>query len=75
MEGEYALWRTDTLNLSIRQDLQCAPGSLRHLGFEDDTAPSFSSGPDIHGIVWERFQAQHQADEINALWPEAKYAP
>jgi catechol 2,3-dioxygenase-like lactoylglutathione lyase family enzyme len=73
--GEYALWRTETVNLSIRQDRKCAPGSLRHLGWEDPSAPSFSEEQDVNGIVWERFQAQHQADEINKLWPEAKYCP
>lgn len=73
--GEYALWRTESLNISVRHDSVCAPGSLRHLGWEDATATEFSRDTDINGIVWERFTAQQQADEINEMWPEAKYQP
>lgn len=75
VENEYALWRTSTLNVSIRQDANCTPGELRHLGWEDDAALSFSEDTDVNGITWERFNAQQQADEINALWPEADYQP
>jgi len=71
--NEYALWRTDTLNLSIRYDPQVAPGSLRHLGWEDPSAEQFSSDTDVNGILWERFSAQQQADEINQLWPQVGY--
>ncbi len=71
--NEYALWRTDALNLSLRHDPDCSPGELRHLGWEDDTAVSFSTETDINGILWECFTAQQQADEINAIWPEANY--
>ena len=73
--GEYALWRTESLNISVRQDSTYTAGSLRHLGWEDPTAPEFSQDKDVNGIVWERFTAQHQADEINGLWPEAEYQP
>jgi len=73
--GEYALWRTDSLNLSVRQDASCASGSLRHLGWEDTSASEFTQDVDVNGIVWERFAAQHQADEINEIWPEANYQP
>lgn len=73
--GEYALWRTDTLNLSVRHDFTLPPGSLRHLGWEDPTATAFSMETDVNGIVWERFDAHHQAEEIQALWPEASYTP
>lgn len=73
--NEYALWRTESLNFSVRQDSTCKPGELRHLGWEDSTAPEFSQNTDINGIVWERFTAQQQADEINELWPEANYDP
>ncbi len=73
--GEYALWRTKTLNVSVRQDSSCPPGSLRHLGWEDPTAAEFSQDTDVNGLVWERFTAQHQADEINDIWPEAQYQP
>jgi len=73
--NEYALWRTDLLNLSIRQDSTCRPGELRHLGWEDNSVAEFSEEKDVNGITWERFSAQQQADEINELWPEAKYQP
>ena len=73
--NEYALWRTDSLNVSIRQDSACKSGELRHLGWEDSSAQEFSKDVDVNGIVWERFNAQQQADEINELWPEAKYQP
>lgn len=71
--GEYALWRTHVLNISVRQDPTCDAGSLRHLGWEDPTAPELTQDTDINGIVWERFSAQHQADEIHQIWPEADY--
>ena len=73
--NEYALWRTDSLNVSIRQDSTCKPGELRHLGWEDNSASGFSEEKDVNGITWESFSAQQQADEINGLWPEAKYQP
>lgn len=73
--NEYALWRTNILNVSIRQDSSCKPGELRHLGWEDSSASEFSEDKDVNGITWERFSAQQQADEINALWREAKYKP
>lgn len=73
--GEYALWRTETLNVSVRQDPTCKAGSLRHLGWEDPEASEFSQETDVNGIVWERFAAQHQADEINEIWPQARYQP
>jgi len=75
VEGEYALWRTETINLSVRQDDSCQPGELRHLGWEDSSAIEFSQDVDVNGIVWERFNAQHQADEINEIWSDANYVP
>ena len=73
--NEYALWRTETLNFSIRQDPTCTSGELRHLGWEDSTALDFSEEKDVNEITWERFSAQQQAEEINALWPDANYKP
>ena len=73
--GEYALWRTNCLNVSVRQDPSCQSGGLRHLGWEDPSAPEFSEETDVNGIVWENFSAQQQAEEINELWPEAGYEP
>lgn len=75
VENEYALWRTDSLNVSVRQDATCKPGELRHLGWEDPSATEFSQDTDVNGIVWERFNAHQQADEINELWPEANFSP
>ena len=86
ISDEYALWRTDSLNVSIRQDSSCTPGDLRHLGWEDDSAEEFIQvgweddsaeefiqDTDVNGIIWEHFNAQQQADEINELWPEINY--
>ncbi len=75
VENEYALWRTDSLNFSIRQDTDRHSGQLRHLGWEDDQATDFIEEKDVNGIVWERFTAQQQAKEINDYWPEAQYQP
>ena len=73
--GQYALWRTEILNLSIRYDSKCSSGSLRHLGWEDSDATEFTQDIDVNDIVWEHFNAQNQADEINNLWTEADYSP
>ncbi|MEQ8264180.1 hypothetical protein [Pseudohaliea sp.] len=75
VHGEYALWRTASLNLSVRHDPDCAPGSLRHLGWEDSAATVFSEETDVNGITWECFSAAQQAEEINTLWPDANYRP
>ena len=75
IEGEYALWRTETLNFSIRQDKSCPAGTMRHLGWEQDDADEFSSDTDLNGIVWEKFSAEQQATEINEFWPQANYQP
>jgi catechol 2,3-dioxygenase-like lactoylglutathione lyase family enzyme len=73
IEGTYALWRTETLNLSIRHAPEVAPGQLRHLGWEDDEAQAFTTEVDVNGITWERFAARHQAEEIQAAWPGTNY--
>ncbi len=73
IEGEYALWRTDTLNVSVRQDNSCSPGSLRHLGWEDASVSSLSAETDVNGIVWEKFTASQQADEIREIWSDVDY--
>jgi hypothetical protein len=65
---EYALWRTDTLNFSIRETAE-AGDKLRHLGWEDSTAESFTQDTDVNGIPWERFAASQQQAEIESLWP------
>lgn len=73
IEGAYALWRTESLNLSIRQGAGVAPGQVRHLGWEDNQAKAFTAETDVNGITWERFAAQHQAEEINDVWPGTNY--
>ena len=72
VEGSYALWRTDLLNLSIRVDPASA-GKVRHIGFEDSSATSFSVETDGNGFQWERFAAEHQRAEITELWPNAEF--
>ena len=73
--GEYALWRTDTLNISVRKDETCSPGSLRHLGWEDPTATNLSAETDVNGIIWEHFTASQQALEIKEIWSQVNYQP
>ncbi|HYP97629.1 MAG TPA: hypothetical protein VER96_03075 [Polyangiaceae bacterium] len=68
IRGEYALWRTEQVNFSIRRALPEQVG-LRHLGWEDPTAESFSQSVDLNGILWERFTPTQQLDEIAAAWP------
>ena len=68
---QYALWRTDTVNFSIRC-VPYSPGVLRHLGWEDDSATGFTRETDVNGIIWEQFNAALQVQEINDTWPDAK---
>ena len=72
--GEYALWRTAALNLSIRNTSE-RPGTMRHLGWEDTDAAEFSTETDCNGVTWEKFSASHQAQEINEIWPGTNYQP
>ena len=68
--GEYALWRTATLNFSIRKTKD-APGVVRHIGWEDPDATGFTQETDANGLLWERFTEQDQHEEITRLWPLA----
>jgi len=70
---EYALWRTSTINLSIRRTREDV-GTLRHLGWEDPLAPNFVTERDVNGIVWEHFSAEQQTREILETWPHANNA-
>lgn len=70
--GEYALWRTEGLNVSIRQIPVGEVPGLRHLGWEDSAASNFTETRDCNGILWEEFSAEQQMQEILALWPEAE---
>ena len=73
IQNEYALWRTETINLSIRRTTD-KPGILRHLGWEDNLAKEYSAEPDCNGIVWERFSPIDQEKEIKAIWPSVNYS-
>jgi hypothetical protein len=66
--NEYALWRTEFLNFSIR----CSNdgGNFRHLGWEDSTALEFSKDLDCNGISWEKFTAHQQQQEIELIWAD-----
>ncbi|WP_437567089.1 hypothetical protein [Sorangium sp. So ce542] len=70
--GQYALWRTDAVNFSIRQLPDGGAPGLRHLGWEDDDAGAFSEARDCNGILWEEFGPEHQLQEILGLWPDAQ---
>lgn len=72
--NEYALWRTPTVNFSVRQDPKCQPGELRHLGWEDEGASEFTASTDCNGILWEHFAIHHQVAEINDIWPQAQFS-
>jgi catechol 2,3-dioxygenase-like lactoylglutathione lyase family enzyme len=72
---QYALWRNETVNLSVRQDASCQPGELRHLGWEDPEATEFTASTDVNGVLWENFNAEQQAAEIEAAWPGMSYVP
>ncbi len=66
---EYALWRTDTLNVSVRKISKEQPGGLRHLGWEQDDMQSFRTEIDCNQIPWEYFTADQQSQEIARTWP------
>jgi hypothetical protein len=73
VESKYAMWRTDILNFSINEMPESVgqsqrTGQLRHIGFEDDTAESFSSTLDVNGIEWESFSEKEQDERIVAMY-------
>lgn len=70
----YALWRTESLNFSIRIT-ESEAGIIRHLGWEDPAASSFIAATDVNGILWEQFTAEQQAGEIHDIWPDTGYTP
>jgi len=69
VQGEYALFRTETLNVSIRKVKEPEQG-LRHLGWESDGFVGFTEETDCNGILWEAFSADTQREEIQSIWPE-----
>jgi hypothetical protein len=70
--GEYALWRTEIINFSIRRTHE-QPGALRHVGWEDTDAPGFAVQKDVNGLAWEHFCPTAQAEEIRCQWPGATW--
>lgn len=72
--GQYALWRTDSLNLSIRK-VDEGIGTVRHLGWEDESASIFTAEHDVNGLLWEHFSAKQQALEIRHTWTFVEYEP
>jgi catechol 2,3-dioxygenase-like lactoylglutathione lyase family enzyme len=72
VDGVYALFRTESLNLSIRVSAE-ETGRLRHLGFEDPSAAQMIEENDVNGVVWERFTEAQQRQEILARWPHARF--
>ena len=67
IDGKYALWRAEGLNFSI----SCKPeiaGQMRHLGFENPNAESFTTSADCNGILWEEFTEQMQKEEIETFY-------
>lgn len=71
-KGQYALWRTNQVNLSISQKPEEA-GQLRHLGFEDSSTDEMIDSYDADGILWEKFTAAQQREEIFVFYPDAIY--
>ena len=67
---EYALWRTPTLNFSIRKVPQDQCGALRHLGWESPDVTEFSTTTDVNQIPWEHFTTAQQDEEIQRTWPD-----
>lgn len=67
--GEYALWRTPSLNVSIRRTEE-RPGTVRHVGWEDSAASGFAVEHDTNGLAWETFSPDAQAEEIRRYWPD-----
>ena len=71
-EEQYALWRTNEVNLSVSVQ-PAAAGQLRHLGFEDPDAPAMTAEYDGDGFMWERFTAAQQRAEMFKYYPDADY--
>jgi hypothetical protein len=74
VKNEYALWRTKEINLSLRKTDE-HPGVIRHIGFESEKHKGFNSFTDSNGVLWELFDKEAQAKEINDLWDNANYHP
>ena len=64
VQGRYALWKTDLLNFTISCKAGQPASVIRHIGFEDDTEPSFREEKDVNSITWEYFSAENQMQEV-----------
>lgn len=73
--GHHALWRTPTINLSIRTSSTAQAQPLRHLGWEMKETDRLSVEVDCNGIAWECFTAQQHVQEIVQAWPDISYNP
>ena len=73
VDNVYALFRTETLNLSIRKSSNDDLG-LRHLGWESSEYTTFSEETDCNGYVWEHFNQKNQEDDIHKTWPASQYS-
>ena len=62
--GRYALWRTALLNFTISCKEGQTGGVVRHIGFEDSAEGGVREERDAAGIVWEYFNADAQAQEV-----------
>jgi hypothetical protein len=65
VKGEYGLWRTESINLTVRYEGVTRPGTSGHLGWEDSQAPDGTqktvvkelSGKDLmHDIELKEFK-------------------
>lgn len=70
IEETYALFRTETMNISLRKEASLTVSQLRHCGWEDPFAKTFSEQKDTNGLIWEHFTREEQLREIKDIWPE-----
>ena len=71
LQGRYALWRTPGLNFSISKKAGEKAGTVRHIGFEDESEAGFREETDCNGLVWEFFNWHGQQQEIREKFPTA----
>ena len=71
--GEYAIWRTQTLNVSIRRVPLEDSAKLRHLGWENPEAKAFTTTLDCNGLFWEEFSAPSTGLRNRENWPGADF--
>jgi hypothetical protein len=67
VKNEYALFKTDCLNVSIRKVITSDIG-VRHVGWESEKYTGFEEEKDCNGLIWETFREEDQMKEIKGLW-------